>query len=191
MSEQIHQTEIENEFLNIAYNRFYDLYEEIMDESFWNKDAKYRLFRVKEVFSVYFELLKYPPIKWVIGRERRPNFADVGMDLMKFVRNMVQHFPYFDSWDDIWIRKSLVNLYSARPQFIDKFLSKFEGHEELKYRFWEEKHKRLTYIKVTFPQEYSNDNKIYLKDILSEKEGIMFALILMYKILQSQVVSIK
>ena len=28
----------EIEFLNLAYNRFYDLYEEVMSDDYWNKD---------------------------------------------------------------------------------------------------------------------------------------------------------
>lgn len=187
MIEENHPTKIEREFLKIAYNRFYDLYEEIMNESFWDKEAKYRLFHMKEVYSVYFELLKYPPIQWMIESESKPNFSDVGKDLMRFIRNILQHFPFFDEWDDIWISKSLVNQYSAKPQFIDRFLSKFEGQEELKYRFWEERYKRMTYIKVTLPNDYSINNRIYLKDFLSEKDGVKFSLIFMYRILQSQV----
>lgn len=51
----------------------------------------------------------------------------------------------------------------------------------LKYRFWEEKHRRMTYIGIVFPDEYKLNNRVYLKDILSEKDGVM------YRILQSQI----
>ncbi|MBN6188273.1 hypothetical protein JQN58_15550 [Aneurinibacillus sp. BA2021] len=187
MSDHIHPNTIEKEFLDIAYNRFYDLYYEIMDDYFWDKEASYRLFREKEVFSVYFELLKYPPIQWIIENNNRPNFSDVAKDLMKFIRNVLFHFPFFDDWNDIWVRKSLVNLYSSKPQFIDKFLTKYAGHEEMKYRFWDEKNKLMTYISIKFPDDFSNNKKIYLKDILTEKDGVKFSLIFMHKILQTQV----
>jgi transposase InsO family protein len=59
MSDHIHPTIIEKEFLDISYNRFHDLYDEIMNETFWDKEPSYRLYRVKEIFAVYFELLKY------------------------------------------------------------------------------------------------------------------------------------
>jgi hypothetical protein len=107
---------------------------------------------------------------------------------MKFIRNVLFHFPFFDNWNDIWVRKSLVNLYSSKPQFMDKFLTKYQGREEVKYRFWEEKHQRMTYISIRFPNDFDTDKKIYLKDMLIEKDGIKFSLIFMYKILQTQVI---
>lgn len=186
MCNQIHPTITEKEFLELAYNRFYNLFDEIMEDSFWNEKASYRLYRLKEIFSVYFELLKYQPIQWVIENESRPNFSKVGRDLMKFVRNVLFHFPFFDYWDDIWVKKSIVNLFSTKPQFIDKFLTSYEGHEEFKYRFWEGKYKKMTYIKVKFPKDYSLDNKIFLKDIISEKDGVKFSLIFMENILKTQ-----
>jgi len=94
---------------------------------------------------------------------------------------------FFDKWDDIWIKKSLVNLYSQKPQHIDKFLTKNEGKEELKYRFWEAKYKRMTYISIIFPTEYSSHKKIFLKDILSEKDGIKFSVIFMDNIMRTQI----
>jgi len=57
----------------------------------------------------------------------------------------------------------------------------------MKYRFWEEKHKRMTYITIVCPNDYKLNNRIYLKDILSEKNGVKFCLIFMYRILQSQI----
>ena len=63
---EIRPNNAEKEFLILAYNRFYDLVDEIMDDSFWEKDAKYRFSRIKDIFCVYSELLNYEPIKWVI-----------------------------------------------------------------------------------------------------------------------------
>jgi hypothetical protein len=191
LEEIIHPNEIEIDFLNLAYNRFFDLYEEILDDKFWEHDNVYRLFRIKEIFSVYFELLKYPPLQLVIKGENRPNFSDVGKDLFKFVRNVLFHFPFFDNWNDIWVKKSLVNLYSTKSLFIDSFLSKFEGKEQIKYRIWEEKHKRMTYISISFPNGYSLNSKIYLKDMLTETDGVKFSIIFMNKILLSQVIDVK
>ncbi|MBM7587937.1 hypothetical protein JOC86_004512 [Bacillus pakistanensis] len=186
MSDQIHPTELEKEFLELAFNRFYDLFDEIMVDSFWNQDASIRIYIIKEIFSVYFEILKYRPIQWIIGNERRPNFTNVGKDLMKFVRNVLFHFPFFESWDDIWIKRSIINLFSTKPQSIDRFLTSYEGKVELKYRFWEEKYKKMTYITIEFPKDYGLDNKIFLKNIISEKDGVKFSLIFMDSILKSQ-----
>lgn len=44
----------------------------------------------------------------------------------------------------------------------------------------------MTHISINFPEEY-NDNKIFLKDIVSEKEGIKLCISFMKEILDFQV----
>lgn len=165
-------TEIEIQFLTLAYNRFYDLYDEVMKDSFWEKDDWERFSKIKQTFSIYVELLNYEPINWFIERlktTRPPMEAEIGKKLFKFIRNVVLHFPFFTKWDDVWISKSLVNWYKE-GQTIDKFLRKYEKKEDVKYRFWEESKKTMTYVKISFPKEYSDDSKIFLKEIITEKE---------------------
>jgi len=72
---------------------------------------------------------------------------------------------------------------------IDRFLKKYAGHEEVKYRFWEPKKKQMTYMSISFPQAYENE-KIYLKDIITEKDGVRFSLIMMLQVLNTQVESV-
>lgn len=45
----------------------------------------------------------------------------------------------------------------------------------------------MTYVTISFPNTY-DDNSIYLKDILPERDGTMFCLILMRQIMDTQVV---
>jgi len=45
----------------------------------------------------------------------------------------------------------------------------------------------MTYLSINFPERYEDNTKIYLKDIVSEKDGIKFCFILMKKILDTQV----
>lgn len=70
-------------------------------------------------------------------------------------------------------------------------MKKYAGHDEVKYRFWEENRKKMTYLSIRFPKTYSDDSKIYLKDIITEKEGVKFSFILMRKIMDTQVEEIK
>jgi len=189
MTEEIRPNKAEKEFLTLAYNRFYDIFEEIMDDSFWNKEEWYRFSKVKDGFAVYSELLNYPPIKWVIEhikKVRPPMEAEIGSELFKFIRNIIVHFPFFESWNEVWINKSIINWYKE-GQSIDKFLNKYKGKDTVKYRFWEAQKKRMTYLSINFPKKYEEDTKIYLKEILSEKEGVKFSFILMKQILDSQV----
>jgi len=183
----------EKKFLTLAYNRFYDIFDEIIMDSFWEKNETYRFSRTKDIFCVYSELLNYEPIKWTIEHlktVRPPMEAEIGGELFKFIRNIISHFPFFDRWNDIWINSQIVN-WNKEGQSIDKFIKKYDGHKQLKYRFWETGKKRMTYLSVNFPYNYLVGKKIFLKDMLSEKEGLKFAIMLMRKILDTQVEKIE
>lgn len=191
MSTDPRPNKVEIQFLNLAYNRFYDLFDELMADEFWRKEPWYRYSRVKEVFSVYGELLNYEPIGWVLEqmkKSRPPMESEIGSELFKFIRNVVAHFPLFDSWDEVWISGSLVN-WSKEGQSIDRFLKKYKGRQEAKYRFWEAEKKKMTYLSIQFPPEYNTDSRIPLKDLLAEQKGVKFSLILMRRILDTQVES--
>ncbi len=189
MGNELRPNKAEQEFLTLAYNRFYDIFEEAMNDSFWGKDSWYRFSKTKDGFTVYSELLNYEPIKWVIEhikKSRPPMEAEIGGELFKIIRNIVNHFPFFSSWDDAWINKSIIN-WHKETQSIDKFFEKYKGKEVVKYRFWEAEKKKMTYLSINFPSTYNYDDKIFLKDILSEKEGVKFSFILMKRILDTQV----
>ncbi|MDD5509673.1 MAG: hypothetical protein PHI12_02500 [Dehalococcoidales bacterium] len=191
MQSELRPNKSEIQFLTLAYNRFYDIFEEVMVDSFWGKNSWYRFSKVKDGFAVYSELLNYEPLQWVLEdmkMSRQPMEAEIAKELFKFVRNVIIHFPFFDSWDDVWFSQSLVNCFKD-SQFIDKFVMKYKGKETVKYRFWEATKKRMTYLSIHFPEHYEDDTQIYLKDVLSEKEGVKFAFILMKKVLDTQVLS--
>lgn len=176
-------------FLTLAYNRFYDIYDEVIDDTFIQKNDWYRLSKIKDGFAVYTELLNYEPLKWTIDKikELRPPMeGEIASELFKFIRNVISHFPFFDKWDEINIQKPLINWYKD-GQTIDKFIRKYLGHEVVKYRFWEEKKQRMTYLSINFPTQYEDETKIFLKDFLTESEGIKFSFILMKQVIDTQV----
>jgi len=178
-------------FLTLGYNRFYDLYDEIMKDDFWTKDDWYRFSRVSNIFAVYSEVLTYEPFKYVleaVTNLRPPMESEIGGPLFKFVRNVFSHFPVFETWNEVWVSKELVN-WQKEGLTIDRFLKKYSGHEEVKYRFWETDKNRMSYMSIQFPKEYS-ENKIYLKDMVAEKDGVRFSLIMMRKILNTQEASV-
>ena len=185
-------TKAEELFLSLAFNRFYDLFGEVMEDGFWEKEPWYRFSKVSHAFAVYAELLAYEPFEYVLEamkKQRPPMESEIGGPLFKFVRNVLAHFPLFETWDEVWISKELVN-WQKEGLTIDRFLKKFSGHKEVKYRFWELEKKKMTYLNIRFPKEY-DENKIYLKDIISEKEGVKFSFIMMRQILNTQVESIE
>jgi hypothetical protein len=188
MNKELRPNDSEKEFLNLAYNRFYDIFEEMMDDSFFERDARLRFCRIKDGVAVYAELLNYEPIKWVIKHletHRPPMESVIGSKLFKFVRNIIAHFPFYETWNDVYITKSLIN-WQREGQFIDKFLTDYQGRTEIKYRFWEPDKRQITYLSINFPLKY-DDSKIYLKDMLTEKEGVKFSFVLMKQILDTQV----
>jgi len=185
----LHPTKDEEIFLKIGYNRFLDLYDEIMTESFWRKKPETRLRVIKDVFGVYAELIQYEPLKYILENHPRSHYQVVGKDLMKFIRNILLHFPFYTKWSDIVFSKSLVLTFDVNNSSIHRFLSKPHS-EEIKYRFWEEKPRKLTYVTVSFPAEYQAGNEVYLRDIVSERDGIKFCLMFMREVLMSQVESI-
>ena len=165
------------------------MYAEVFDDNFWEKEKWERFSKIKQAFSIYAELLNYEPIKQVIKHlktARPPMESEIGSELFKFVRNVVSHFPFYASWDEVFVSKSLVNWY-RKGLTIDKFLNKYQGHKEIKYRFWEEEKKEMTYLSIEFPNKYETESKIYLKNIISEKEGVKFSFILMRQIMNTQI----
>jgi hypothetical protein len=190
MSSDLKPNTAELSFLNLAYNRFYDIFAEVMTDAFWQKDGWYRFSRAKDGFAIYAELLHYEPIKWdleELKKSRPPMEAEIAGDLFRFIRNVVLHFPFFESWDQVWISKQIVN-WCSEGKSIDQFLRSYAGKGPVKYRFWQSDNKRMTYLSITFPPEYSDDSRVFLKDVLTEAEGVKFAFILMRQVLDTQVI---
>jgi hypothetical protein len=178
--------------LNLFYNRFNNLYYELSHNDFFLNKSSYRFYKIREIFSVYKELLGYEPIKYyveLIKKTRPPLEGIIVSDLFSFVRNLLLHFPIFDNWDDVYISKDLATWNKAGT--IHKFLGKsskikINDKGTIKYRIWEKSKEQMTHISINFPEEY-NDNKIFLKDIVSEKEGIKLCISFMKEILDVQV----
>lgn len=184
----------EHIFLTLFYNRFYDLYEEISNDDFFKKSPDIRFYKIREIFSVYKELLSYEPIsyylKYTKNGGRPPLEGIIAEDLFSFIRNVLSHFPVFNSWNDVYITKNLATWHTEGT--IHKFLLKctkikIDKKGTVKYRTWEHSKKKMTYIEINFPEKYNDDFKIYLKDIITEKEGIKFCISLMKQILDVQV----
>lgn len=182
-------TTLEKNFLNMAYNEFYDLFEEIFSKDFENLTPEVRLSKIIKGFSIYSEIIKYEPIKHYLKvlKFTRPHFeSELAGDFLKFIRHVLTHFPFFKSWGEVYLTENLVKWIPNKHSHIDNFLKKYCGKGDIGYRFWDEDKKKMTYVKINFLVEYKEDIKLYLKDIISELEGIRFCFILMNKVLESQ-----
>jgi hypothetical protein len=49
----------------------------------------------------------------------------------------------------------------------------------------------MIYVSIGFPKAYVEDSEIQLKDFMPEKEGSLFIMSLMHRVLMSQVESMK
>ncbi|MFA5643136.1 MAG: hypothetical protein WC949_01065 [Candidatus Paceibacterota bacterium] len=179
-------------FLNQSYNFFLDIHEEIMDKSFWGKDSYYRFNRIKDAILVYSEILEYEPIGWfltVLKKFRPPMEAELSSEYLLFIRNLLIHFPLFKSWDEVKFTKQTIN-WSKPGRSIDKFLLRFSEHAPVKYRIWNHKDKTMVYVSINFPR-YEDNTDIYLKSFMPEKEGVLFSISLIHRVLMSQVESIE
>lgn len=193
--EELKPSKKEVEVLTLFYNRFYDLYDEIVADNFIGENGNVRFFKLREAFSIYKELLNYKPIKyyieWMKKGGRPPLEGIIADEVFSFIRNLLLHFPIFDTWNEVYINKKLAT-WSKVGQ-IDKFLNKcvnikIDGKSEVKYRIWEEEKKKMTYFSIKFPEKYE-DNDIYLKDLISEEVGMKFCMALMREILDKQVIN--
>lgn len=177
----------EQVFLSLGYNRFFDLFKEIESKLFWEQAPLYRFHRIRDIFAVYTELIQYEPLEHVLDAKKasRPVEHDIGERLFSFVRNLLAHFPLFDSWDAVTIDMQLATW--ERKGQIHKFLTDVEGKPQVKYRFFDSAMKEMIYVTINFPEGYSQNHPIPLCAVLTEREGVRFSIRLMLKILLQNV----
>lgn len=192
--------EAERQFLNLSYNKFYDLYEEIMSDDFWETEETHRFNKIKDCFLIYSEILTYEPFETIFeylerGREKfehfdqyKPNIENkIAKDYFIFIRNLFTHFPFFSKWSEVFFSRELINWHSE-GRSIDKFLSKFENHETVKYRLWNFEKKAFIYITIGFPADYRSNKKIFLSEMLKEKEGVIFSVVFMRRVIDINII---
>ena len=187
LEEDIKPNKKEYKFLNLAYNRFFELTDKISDENFWEKSSEIRLLYIKDLISIYTELLNYEPIQHFIEeiRKKRPPLeTEISSDLLKFIRNIFVHFPVFNSWNEMYINLDLCT-WNKNTGYIAKFIDKYKNNNVLKYRIWLHKEKKMVYIDINFPV-LLNAEKIYLKDLIEEHNGTIFLIGVMSNVLKSQ-----
>lgn len=190
MNTGIRPNEGEHLFLTVAYNRFYDLFDEIFSDEFWEKDSYYRFSKIKDCLAVYSEIYLYEPIKHHIKEletARPPGEALIAKEYLRFIRNLLLHFPFYNNWNAVVLNKTLVN-WIREGERIDRFLTEHEDQHEIKYRIWQEHKKKFIYSTIRFPRGYTEGRDVKLSDMLPEREGMVFAVVLMRRVLDSQVV---
>lgn len=179
-------------FLNLAYNRFFDLYKKF--ENYSNplsSEEKFSL--LKNILQIYSECLKYEPIKYYLKflAEKRPLGDTTSLKYFEVIRHILVHFPFFNKWDDVYFTQELI-IWNGNHSKINSFFLDNEGKEEFKWRVWDENEKMMKYgYVIKFPNNYSKNSKIYIKDLIDEVKGIEISLLMIKRVLESQVYSVK
>ena len=135
----------------------------------YNNNKKFQL--VKSIAGITSELLDSDEINekmMEIAKSSEVNGDNIEdkFNTFKMIRNVLNHFPIFNSWEEIYISRELVNWNN--PKY-SQILDYFDEEKEMSYRIylnenneWIEK-KKID-IRVPKLEQY---NKIYLKDIIS------------------------
>lgn len=168
-------------FVSMAMQRFHELIEKL---NTGEMSPEYRLFYIKELYSIFAELDNIPFIK-KYKADPPPTQEKIdtikGLDqTVKFVRNVLLHFPLFNTWDEIWISKTFAKALIESPFKNRKNKPKGEIFRYLenefqllgntfKFRDPQSNEEKICLIKR--PINVGMDEKIYLKDILSEDQG--------------------
>ncbi|WP_316849623.1 hypothetical protein [Pedobacter agri] len=183
LSENLTQqlNEHETMFVSMAMERFHQLVAKL---NAGDLSSEYRLFYIKELYSIFAEIDNIPFIKKY--KSDPPPPKDVieiikGLDqTVKFVRNVLLHFPLFNTWDEIWISKAFAKAMIESPikdrknkpkGEIFKYLDNEFQVEGKAFKFIDPESKEEKLCLIKRPLDVDMDEKIFLKDILSEDEG--------------------
>jgi hypothetical protein len=127
-------------------------------------------------------MMNYDPIKHFTDKikDNRIEFESdnsLAMQLLKIIGHILFHFPFYKTWDDIEFTSQLLNW--NKKGSIDKFFTKYNSSTIMKFRYWEQDKKRMTYIDINFPKNYNQNSNIFLKNIMTEQDCIPFVVIIM------------
>jgi hypothetical protein len=161
------------DFLKLLNERFLKLRKKIMDDKFLliNEDIRFSI--IKEVLIVYSELLEGKRIKGLIKdkkscKEDKDDLFEY--DFFIFIRNLLIHFPLYDNWDEVCFWESMIN-WSSEGRRIDKFLK--TNQEDININI-SRKDKSKKCFNIYLNQKYLVNQKICLKDIINEKDAVIF-----------------
>jgi len=174
-------------FLNLAYNSFYDIYDEYFSKNKFTSKKMFSL--IIKAFSIYSECIKYEPLQEYIKfiEKSRPQGEIASLRFFETIRHLLVHFPFFKSWKEVKFNRDMI-VWNGGHSKIDKFLFEVEGKNSYKWRIWDYNKKVMKYgYEIKFPKKYHDGSEIFLKNLIDEKQGIELCFIMMKQVLDSQV----
>jgi len=145
-----------------------------------------RLLYIKELYGIFSELNKIKFIRTYPNGNPNEETLIILQNLkstVSFVRNVLLHFPLFKTWNDIWISKDFAKFMNDEPTHkkftnsknygtIYHYLTTAQNKESLSFKL-DMKDKSTTIFTINYPNVTSDEEKIYLKDILTEEDGVI------------------
>jgi len=159
------------EFLNLAFTRYLHLRHALKNPNPSNTQEQ-KFYYIKELISVYNELEMFPNIKSSLFSKHVDNPILRFGPLFKAIRNLVSHFPFFYSWDEVKFNRELVTCMKPKNLTIDRYFANEKGYLELPFRFVDQSTGRQIEGEIFAPKGYNNNDTVYLKDILCLQDAI-------------------
>lgn len=152
-----------------------EAYDIILNYDYENSEKR-KFEIIKDLSSLTSEILKDKSINEKMKRvaESSPingDNIDEKFNTFKMIRNVINHFPLFDSWDEVFISNDLLEWNNSGG---DQIKSYFKKEKEFSYIIYLNKNDEWVpsqTINIRTPKLGKN-NKIYLKDILSLDEAL-------------------
>ena len=164
-------------FLKLAIERVHHI-DDLINEDKLNDEEK--LLYLKELYSIFSEIYNIETIEWIHQINSESILTIFRM--AKLIRNILAHFPLFKTWDEIWISEDMANNMDIKKKsWIAKTLkiNKTKKFDLKLYRVDGSILKvNLKYINYESPTE-----AIYLKDMVTFKDGSTAIINLMYNVL--------
>jgi len=153
--------------------------------------SEMRLLWYKEMLAVFNEFNKIEPLKAEF-EDFDDNVKNM-MNLVDFIRNVLLHFPYFSTWNDVFITKDIAKsqILPSKGGQIMKFLNTAADKKSffLRMKYFDDDKRREA--RILFPIVESDDQEVWLKDIINETNGIICVLAVMNSITNKIMVPIK
>lgn len=158
--------EQKSDFLVKAFERFLTLQEKIKDDAV---PPSIKLLYLKEIFAIFSEIEQFSDVRATFQPTAiiEPVFAFV-----TFLRNVLLHFPIYDTWNEIQISADFANDLSPghKASSISKYLNANAGEDDLDITLTTEFGDLPA--KIRFSAIKGAGDLIFLKDIITEDEVV-------------------
>lgn len=175
---------MENQDIEILFaKRIMELMDEgldiILNFNYDNEETRQRKYIIiKDLSSLTAEVLKKKDIQVKMKEvaessevdENSTNIDDK-FNTFKMIRNVINHFPIFKSWDEVYISKDLLTWNGSRGDQIETYFKKEREFSYVIYLNEDGKWVPKKTIDIRTPK-LGKYNKIYLKDILSLDDAL-------------------